>query len=75
MTRLPAALAACATVIASAAVARSHPNSPTTGLRKTPKVKNITGPLLTVRPRVAPSTSHQRLTVPSRPVIAAGNEL
>src|SRR5580704_15744858 len=43
-------------------VARSHPNSPLTGFRKTPELNNDTGPLPTMSPIVEPTTIHHGLS-------------
>ena len=44
-------------------MARFHPNSVVIGPRNRPKVKKTTGPLATVNPSIAPSTTHQGLRV------------
>src|SRR5262249_13448917 len=44
-------------------VARSQWNSVVTGPRNRPNVKNTIGPLATVRPSVAPNTTHQGLMI------------
>src|SRR5260370_42656148 len=43
-------------------VARSHPNSPLTGFRKTPELNKDTGPLPTMSPIVEPTTIHHGLS-------------